>query len=80
MKKWVADMNQILEEKVPIIILGNKSDIISEIGEVIDKDDVKQFVEKVGSEYLETSAKSGENVEKAFVELAKKLVRNAFNE
>jgi len=80
MKKWVADMNQILEKKVPIIILGNKSDIISEIGEVIHKDEVKQFTEKADSGYLETSAKAGDNVKTAFVELTKKIVKNTFNE
>ena len=80
MKKWVADMNQMLEKKTPTIILGNKSDLISEIGEAIDQDEIKKLTQKIGSVYLKTSAKSGENVEKAFVRLTKMIVEQALNE
>ena len=80
MKEWVSNMNQMLEEKVPLVILGNKFDLISEIGEVIDKDEPKHFADKMDSVYIETSAKSGDNVKKAFVELTKKIVKNTFNE
>ena len=80
MKEWISDMNQLLEEKVPLVILGNKIDLIPEIGEVIDKEEPKLFADKIDSTYIETSAKSGDNVQEAFVELTKKIVKNTFNE
>lgn len=79
MKEWISDMYQILGERIPIVILGNKLDLISEIGEVIDKEEAQHFAETMDSIYIETSAKSGDNVKKAFVELAKKIVNKAFN-
>ena len=80
MKEWISDMNQLLEEKVPLVILGNKVDLISEIGVVVDKDESKEYADKIGSTYIETSAKSGNNVQKAFVELTRMIVKKAFNE
>jgi small GTP-binding protein len=79
MKEWVYDMNQILLEKVPFVILGNKSDLITEIGEVISKDKTKQYAKNLNSIYLETSAKSGDNVKKAFIELTQMVVKNTLN-
>ncbi len=80
MKEWVSDMNQLLEEKVPLVILGNKVDLIPEIGDVIDKEEPKLYADKMDSTYIETSAKSGENIQKAFVELTKKIIKNTLNE
>jgi small GTP-binding protein len=78
MKDWVADMNQLIRKKIPIVILGNKSDLIPEIGDVIDKKDPIQFAEKNDTLYIETSAKSGVNVKDAFVELTRKIVNKFF--
>jgi small GTP-binding protein len=80
MKDWVSDMDQLLEEKVPLVILGNKRDLISEIGEVIDRNEPKDYADKIEGIYIETSAKSGDNVQNAFIELTKMIVEKAFKE
>ncbi len=80
MKEWVADLNLILEKKVPIVILGNKSDLLPEIGNFFDQNELDQFAEKLDSIYLETSAKTGENVQEAFSHLTKIIVKNTFGE
>jgi small GTP-binding protein len=69
MKKWLSDLRSMVEERIPIIIIGNKSDLISEVGETIKKNEPSSLAEKENSIYIETSAKTGENVEKAFLEL-----------
>ena len=76
MKDWLIDMRSIIEHKIPLIMLGNKSDLLSEVGEVIDREEPKRFAEREESLYLETSAKSGENVEKAFKELTNQMLKS----
>lgn len=76
MKEWLIDMRGILEEKIPIIIVGNKSDLLPEVGEVINRDKPKKFAENEESIYIEASAKTGDNVENAFTELTRRMIKH----
>ncbi|MFW9942576.1 MAG: Rab family GTPase [Candidatus Thorarchaeota archaeon] len=75
MKDWLIDMRSIIEHKIPFIILGNKADLLPEVGEVINREETKQFAEDEESFYIETSAKTGENVDKAFNELTQRMIK-----
>jgi len=74
MKEWISDARQAIEKNFPVIIIGNKSDLIPEIGEIIDRNEPLQFAQKEDSIYIETSAKTGDNVDKAFLDLTRKMV------
>lgn len=75
MKEWIFDMKYLVGETIPVVIIGNKLDLIPEIGTVIDQNEAIEFAQKQDSIYIKTSAKEGDNVEKAFLQLTKKIIK-----
>jgi small GTP-binding protein len=73
-EEWTSEMFEILQKNIPFVLLGNKSDLIKEIGRTFEIDTAKDFAEKHRSRYIETSAKTGENIEEAFIELANLMI------
>ena len=68
-------MNEIKErapEGIPIILVGNKSDLNEK--RAIKQNDGKEIAKKYKAKFCEASAKSSENVEKAFNEVATKIM------
>ncbi len=74
MKKWLSQMWKFAGENVPFVLIGNKVDLLKDIGEVVEQKEARTFAEYEGSIYIETSAKTGANVEEAFSQLTKKLI------
>ncbi len=75
---WHSEMMEALsdeEKNIPFILIGNKLDLITEMDRVIDVEITEKFAEKHNSIYIETSAKTGENVEAAFLELIQRMIR-----
>jgi GTPase SAR1 family protein len=65
---------QQLAGNVPFVLIGNKVDLIPEVGEVIDRNECKRYAEEESSIYVETSAKTGINVDEAFTTLTKLII------
>jgi Ras-related protein Rab-1A len=53
------------------LLVGNKSDLTSK--RAVSFDQGKEFADTLGIEFLETSAKSANNVEKAFMTMAAQI-------
>ena len=73
-RKWLEEFRQFAGDEKPFVLIGNKADLLEDIGDVTPRDEARKFAEQEGSIYIETSAKSGENVEEAFVELTKLMI------
>jgi len=68
--KWIKETEDALGERIPIILLANKVDLVEQ--RVITREMAEEFVIEYNlTGYLETSALSGQNVEEAFNMLAK---------
>ena len=67
----ICDKFRLVSPDARILILGNKQDIFQQNHETITL--LKKIVSNFSAEYLLTSAKTGEGVEEAFLELARKI-------
>lgn len=83
---WLHDLRQIAEEGIIVVLVGNKSDLASASTVSGESEDNRRQVTKEEAEewcrqngvmrYVETSAKSGEGVERAFLEVAERIYQN----
>ncbi len=70
-EKWVNDLKCKGDPKITIIIIGNKNDL--EEKRQISKEQGEEKAKSFGCAFLETSAYSGDNIEKAFEMMVKEI-------
>ena len=71
--KWVKEIKQ-YNESFSIMLIGNKID--DEENRIISFEEGKKFADDNNMVFFETSAKNGENVNKAFIYYGNKLMEN----
>lgn len=72
LKSWIGSFRSVVGDN-PVLILGNKSDL----DKAFNLSELRSFGSSIGCEVLETSAKSGLNVENAFAIVGRKLLEAA---
>ncbi|KAI4276843.1 MAG: hypothetical protein L6R35_006184 [Caloplaca aegaea] len=97
--EWLTDLRQIAEERIVVVLVGNKFDLASASTvtngstsqgasdetrgldrankRAVTKAEAEEWCQRNGVlKYVETSAKSGEGVEAAFLEVAERIYEN----
>ncbi len=81
---WLHDLRQIAESDIVVVLVGNKSDLADTSTNIeggnkraVTQAEAEEWCKREGvMRYVETSAKSGEGVERAFLEVAERVYQN----
>lgn len=74
-RHWVKELRKIVGKNIVLVIAGNKADM--EKKRQVDEAEADAYAVSVGAIHMGTSAKTGKNVENAFLEMTKGMLKMA---
>jgi len=74
---WLKEVEDVVDDKIPFVLIGNKLDLVKEKGRKLNPNEAQLFAKERKSIYIETSAKTGKKVEKAFKKLTQLIAEKA---
>ena len=77
-ERWVNDLNAAADKKLTILLIGNKCDL--EDQRQVTKEQGEEKAGKLEMAFMETSALSGENLDKAFIMMVKEVYKKCHDE
>jgi Ras-related protein Rab-1A len=72
--RWFDEAQNYLQKSVPKLLIGNKADLSSQ--RAVRTEDAKELADRLGVQYIETSAKNSQNVKLAFETLSRSILNN----
>ncbi|MBD3352878.1 MAG: GTP-binding protein [Candidatus Lokiarchaeota archaeon] len=73
--KWVEELELNVGKRIPVILVGNKIDLEKKVS----TEKAKQYAEKKNFQFIECSAKTGENVDDIFKKIAVEIYKREEN-
>jgi len=77
-RSWMNNIEQHANDSISRVIIGNKCDMTED--RVIPTDRGKQIADEYNVPFYETSAKNNINVQKVFLDIARKIIKNNFTD
>ncbi|XP_060884105.1 ras-related protein Rab-26-like [Labrus mixtus] len=77
-RAWLTEIHEFTQQDVVVMLLGNKAD--STHDRVVKREEGEKLAKEFGVPFMETSARSGLNVELAFTAVAKELKHRTMKE
>ena len=74
---WLIEIEKNANKNVYKILIGNKCDL--EDKRQVTYEQAKEFADSYGMKYIETSAKTNQNVHEAYVTMTKEIISNTQN-
>ncbi len=71
LERWLNEAKQFASQQICITLVGNKSDLVKR--RVVPRDDAELWAAENGLDYIETSAKSADGVDEAFLSTTNKI-------
>lgn len=76
MKGCLSEISQFNPDKYPYVLIGNKSKLFEKNDLFVISNELKKFAENVGCIYIETSNRPKSDLNKAFSQLVKKILKS----
>lgn len=76
LRKWSREFRSETSENIPILLVGNKTDLKDSMYLDAVKEEILNLAEKLNAEHIETSAKNGINVNECFVKMTQMIINN----
>uniref|UniRef100_A0AAX7VBJ3 small monomeric GTPase n=1 Tax=Astatotilapia calliptera TaxID=8154 RepID=A0AAX7VBJ3_ASTCA len=77
-RAWLTEIHEYAQQDVVVMLLGNKADVTHD--RVVKREEGEKLAKEFGVPFMETSAKSGLNVELAFTAVARELKHRTMKE
>ena len=71
-QEWLVEVNRYANEGTCKLLIGNKSDCTDKM---VAEEEGQAFADRLSIPFLETSAKTADNVEEAFTRMASQLIK-----
>lgn len=69
---WISSIKKSVKKNIPMLLIGNKIDLERNV----EENEAMDLAQRLNCSYMETSAKTGENVENAFVIIAEACLKS----